>query len=254
MGILEAERVRRDDPPGSERQDDGVTAWLLTPALYDCAASLGWIGRMDTKLADGVIVETLSGKPHLWTPAEYAQAYGLGWFNGLRVELAQGKVFVKLPASPAHVNCVEDGGDIIRQVFGDGFRVRRESPLPLPSDGVPEPAILVARGSRAEFLARHPRPDEVTLIIEVSDATLHYDRNEKAALYAQAGIEDYWLLNLQNRTLEMRREPVGLPGTPYGFGYMQTTIYTAEQTAAPLALPTAAILVADLLPPAATNA
>ncbi len=229
--------------------DTGVREWLFTRDFYECASALGWFHVADTELRDGIISRKNFGEPRLWTRAEYAQAYERGWFNGLRVELAQGKVFVKLPASPAHVNCVEDGGEVIKRVFSNGFRRRRESPLPLPLDGVPEPDILVARGSREDFLTRHPQPEEVALLIEISDATLHYDRNEKAALYAQAGIDDYWLLNLQNRTLEVRREPAAMAGAPYGFGFQQTTIYTPEQSVSPLVLPTAAFLVADLLPP-----
>ena len=229
--------------------DAGVREWLFTRDLYECASALGWFHAADTTLRDGMIIRKNSGEPRLWTRAQYAQAYERGWFNGLRVELAQGKVFLKLPASPAHVNCVEEGGEVIKRVFTIGFRVRRESPLPLPSDGVPEPDILVVRGSREDFLTRHPRPEEVALLMEISDATLHYDRNEKAALYAQADIADYWLLNLQNRTLEVRRDPAAMAGTPYGFGFQQTTIYTAEQLVSPRVLPTAAFLVADLLPP-----
>lgn len=233
--------------------DTGVREWLFTRDLYECASAMGWFRIADTELRGGIIVHKNSGERRLWTRAEYAQAYECGWFNGLRVELAQGKVFLKLPASPAHVNCVEDGGEVIKRVFSNGFRLRRESPLPLPLDGVPEPDILVARGSREDFLTRHPRPEEVALLIELSDATLHYDRNEKAALYAQADIADYWLLNPQNRALEVRREPAAMAGTPYGFGYRQTTTYTAAQTVSPLALPSATLLVADLLPPVNGN-
>ena len=84
------------------------------------------------------------------------------------------------------------------------------------------------------------------MLVEVSDTTLHYDQNGKAMLYAEAGIADYWLLNLQNRTLEVRREP---EQTAEGFGYRQLTVYTEAESAVPLSAPQSSVLVADLLPP-----
>jgi Uma2 family endonuclease len=79
------------------------------------------------------------------------------------------------------------------------------------------------------------------LIIEVSDTTLEYDQTIKATIYATAGIEDYWIVNINERTVEVRRQP-----GPSSYRSLQT--YTETDTIAPLFNPTASILVADLLP------
>jgi hypothetical protein len=86
------------------------------------------------------------------------------------------------------------------------------------------------------------------LIVEVADSSLAFDRGEKASLYARAGIADYWILNLSDRVLEVYREPVVAPHAQYGHRYGATTTLGPRDMVSPLAAPTAAILVADLLP------
>jgi Uma2 family endonuclease len=67
--------------------------------------------------------------------------------------------------------------------------------------------VVVVPGTPDDYADRHPVPDDVRLLVEVSDTTLGYDRNRKAAIYAEAGIADYWILNLPQRRLEVRRDP-----------------------------------------------
>ena len=245
MSVLEAAYALDELP------DVGVRPWLFTRDRYYQAGELGWFDGGRVELIEGIVRHKWTSEERLWTRAEYEQADSLGWFVGQRVELIQGKVYVKLPQNPAHVNCVEDGGDVLKAAFGPGFRLRRESPLPLPADGVPEPDLLIARGTREDFLMRHPRPDEVALLVEVSDTTLQYDQTKKAADYAAAGVADYWLLNLQNRSLEVRRDPIPTQNGPFAFGYRAVTVYSVEERVSPLALPSLSLRVADLLPPQA---
>jgi hypothetical protein len=74
------------------------------------------------------------------------------------------------------------------------------------------------------------------------------ERLELVGLYARAGIADYWILNLPDRVLEVYRDPVAAPHAPYRYRYGATITLGPRDTASPLAAPTAAILVADLLP------
>ena len=186
----------------------------------------------------------------LWTRAEFTQVQELGWFNGERVELIFGRVYRKLAMSPLHAWGLCASVEALTALFGSGFDVRQQAPLVLATDGEPLPDLVVVPGSWRDY-AQHPTQDDVILLIEVSDSTLNIDCNEKAALYARAGIGDYWLLNLQNRTLEVRREPDAQTDALLGWTYRSLTVYTEAQTVAPLARPGAAIRVADLLPPAA---
>lgn len=104
----------------------------------------------------------------------------------------------------------------------------------------PEPDIMVLAGVPDNY-ASVPRPADVLLLVEVSLSTLSYDRNTKATLYAVSGIADYWIINLQNRTLEVRRQPGG-------GGYASLRIYRETDAVALLAAPNSPVRVSDLLP------
>ena len=189
----------------------------------------------------------------LWTREEFHQAVDLGWFNNEKVELIHGKVYTKRPMKPLHTMGIRACAETLAALFGAGFDVRQQMPVVLTTDGEPLPDILVVPGSWRDYV-QHPTQADVLLIVEVSDTTLYMDRNEKAALYAEAGIPDYWLMNMQNRTLEVRREPSALPGAPYGFGYRVLTVHSEQEKVTPLSLPNVEIRVSDLLPPPSTSA
>ena len=82
------------------------------------------------------------------------------------------------------------------------------------------------------------------LVVEVSDTTLRFDRTTKAALYARAGIREYWIVDITGRQVLVHRQPAAE-------GYAEIAAYTADESVAPLALPDEAVRVADLLPPLA---
>jgi Uma2 family endonuclease len=86
------------------------------------------------------------------------------------------------------------------------------------------------------------------LIVEVADSTLRFDRNAKASLYARAGIEDYWVVNLVDQVLEVRRDPVPAPNARYGHRYSTTIMLHGGEHVTPLAAPHATIPASDLLP------
>ena len=103
----------------------------------------------------------------------------------------------------------------------------------------PEPDIAVLAGPAS---AHRQHPTTAMLLIEVSESSLPFDRSEKLPLYSRAGISDFWIVNLQNRQLEVYRNPQS-DGT-----YAPPTILTPGQSVSPLAMPTASVAVADLLP------
>lgn len=87
----------------------------------------------------------------------------------------------------------------------------------------------------------HPTPEEILLILEVADTTLGYDRNTKSAAYARAGIRQYILLNVQEKTLEDYRE-----SGADGFQSKQT--YRSGQSFNLVAFPEVSFQVKDFLP------
>jgi Uma2 family endonuclease len=86
------------------------------------------------------------------------------------------------------------------------------------------------------------------LVVEVSDSSLGLDRELKGSLYARAGLDDYWVVNVEERVLEIYRKPVADPAAIYGWRYASRAVFGPDASASPLASPTAAIVVHALLP------
>jgi Uma2 family endonuclease len=186
-----------------------------------------------------------------WTREEYHRAADLGLFGAdERLELIDGDIIEKrAPQKSSHFSTIEYSADALAAAFGAGHHVRRQGPIVVSPTSEPEPDIVVVAGDKSEYVGRHPRPDEVLLLVEVSDATLSLDRGRKAALYARAGIADYWIVNVNARTLEVRRDPVANATARTRRAYQTVTTLTEGETVSPLASPGAVVRVADLLSP-----
>lgn len=163
-----------------------------------------------------------------------------------RLELIEGEIIKKVsPQSRPHAFAIARTAEIMRNTFNRAFHIREEKPIVLNDMTEPEPDIVVVRGT---LLATpdHPTPANAVLVIEVSLSTLTFDRTEKAASYARSGIEDYWVLNLRARQLEVRRDPGPMNDGEHGYRFLQ--IVLENGAVSPLAAPEATIRVADLLP------
>lgn len=185
------------------------------------------------------------GNPHPrhWTIAEYQRAADLGLFGPEeRLELIRGEIIEHRPPNPPHSVCVSLVNVVLSRALSlDGLCLRQEQPIILPADGQPEPDIVVLSGDHRQYNNRHPRPENVELLIEVSDSTLDFDRVTKGTDYTIAGIREYWIINLQDRQLEVHRDPQN--------GRWATTFTAREnESVAPLVSPETPIAVADLLP------
>lgn len=177
--------------------------------------------------------------PFRWSVEAYERVVALGGFApGKRIELIEGELIEIMPQNPPHASAIELAEEVCRRILLSGFRVRVQLPLRFATS-VPEPDIAVVEGSLRSFSSSHPTT--AALVVEVSDTTLEYDQTTKAMVYAAAGIEDYWIVNLNERTLEVRRQP-----GPGGYRSLQTWIET--DVVSPLFNPSASVLVKDLLP------
>ena len=103
---------------------------------------------------------------------------------------------------------------------------------------------MVARGTRRAYLARHPEPAEIALVVEVSDTTYHRDRYEKYPAFAGSGIPVYWIVNLVMRCIEVYTDP----GPE---GYRSQRDYHAGDVVPVIidGVPLGQIAVDDILPP-----
>jgi Uma2 family endonuclease len=123
--------------------------------------------------------------------------------NGRRTELIRGVVIEKMPKSPLHASIAKLLYDAIHAALPDGFSVRQDQPLTL-HDSEPEPDIAVVRGSVQDYRTSHPAT--AVLVIEVAISSDTLDR-EKAALYAEAGVEEYWIVLPRERRVEVYHRP-----------------------------------------------
>src|SRR5439155_19564044 len=136
--------------------------------------------------------------------------------------------------------------------FGAGWDVRMEAPIALDDTSEPEPDVAVVAGSLHDYFTAHP--SEPVLVVEVSLTRVALDRRYKSSLYARAGRQEYWVLNLVNRTLEVRREPARVPTAPDGWDYASVQDLTTWDVGTAVAAPDASIAVAALLRPSRPSA
>ena len=181
-----------------------------------------------------------------WTRAEYYRLAEQGFFLQQRAELIDGEIINMAAMNGPHRTSIVKADRKLQRLFAEGFFVTVQCPLSIGAASDPEPDVAVIAGEVDDFTNTHPTT--AVLIIEVAETSLRFDRNHKGSLYAQAGVPDYWILNLPNRRLEVRRRPVADENALFGFSYAELTVYAPDDTVAPLAKPETQILVSDLLP------
>ncbi|MCA1624402.1 MAG: Uma2 family endonuclease [Acidobacteria bacterium] len=203
-------------------------------------------GVLELPKTEPAIKSKRNGEPKTfrWTRKKYYQLAELGFFEGKRVELIEGEIVEMSPMKQAHATAVRLIIDVLRKIFIKGYVIDSQLPLSFSSINEPEPDVAVVKGEVRDFSQSHPKTAE--LIIEVSDTTLQNDRTKKASLYAKNKIQDYWILNLQNRCLEVYRRPIR--DKKLGFVYTEIQILTEIETVSLLVKPESKIKIADLLP------
>jgi Uma2 family endonuclease len=182
-----------------------------------------------------------------WTRLEYDRLIETGVLGPAdRIELLGGALVVREPQGGPHAMGIRMAEEALRRVFTVGWDVRGQLPVALDDDSEPEPDVSVVRGSLAQ--ADRTLPSRPDLVVEVAESSLTFDRREKASLYARARVEDYWIVNLVSRVLEVLRDPVADPTAPYGWRYARTRILTGVEVVFPVGAPLSRIPIADLLP------
>src|SRR5580658_1752407 len=175
-----------------------------------------------------------------WTRAECATLEASGLLDQESLELVEGDLIGKMGKKRPHVDSLTLLQEWLVQVFG--FRsVNVEAPIDVaPEDNPtnePVPDLIVLQPNRPRFRS-NPRAQDLWLVVEIADTTLNFDLTIKAALYARAGIVEYWVLDIPRRRLIVHRNPQ--------FGkYTEIAIYNEQESVAPLAAPHAMFKVAD---------
>jgi Uma2 family endonuclease len=141
------------------------------------------------------------------------------------VELLENRVVRKMPKSPEHDGTIDLISAALRGVVPLGWLVRVQQAVEL-ADSQPEPDVAVVRGTVRSFLARHPGAAELGLVVEVAGSSLLRDQRDKARIYARAGIAVYWIVNLEERRIEVHTQPDTAAAEPH---YAQVTHFAAGQ-------------------------
>ena len=185
-------------------------------------------------------------RPWLCTFDQFQLIGEAGIFEGQRVELWNGEILRMPGMTDLHRTGIIVATDALRAVFGDSCFLSIQCPFHAAHNTDPEPDIAVIAGRARDFTNKHLT--QAALLVEVSLSTLEHERVTKASLYASAGIQDYWIVNLEEAQLEVSRSPRPDPAQPFKFGYTDVQVYAKEQSVAPLAVPDTPVAVADLLP------
>lgn len=134
---------------------------------------------------------------------EYDRLVALGTFHGERIELMAGELRRMSPIGPPHTSTVDRLTELLVVALLGRARVRVQGSFAAGELSEPEPDFCVL--PLGDYDDAHP--DVAHLIIEVADSSLSYDRGQKARLYAECGVPEYWIVNLTSRVVEVHRDP-----------------------------------------------
>ncbi len=178
-----------------------------------------------------------------FTVSEYYRMAEAGIIQpGERVELIEGRILEMSPKGTAHSTSTTLAARYFIVHLGDRAIVRIQEPVHISDRSEPEPDVVLARPLENKYADHHPAPDEILLILEIADTSLRYDRDVKSLLFAQAGIIQYCILNLNSKELEDYRNPDSE-------GYRSKQTYKTDEQFSLAAFPEILIAVGDLLPP-----
>ena len=157
-----------------------------------------------------------------------------------RVELLDGQIIDMPPIGPSHGGATNRLNFLFSQLSQGRWIVAVQNPVHLDAHSAPQPDIMLLRPVEDFYARCHPAAQDVFLLIEVADTSLAYDREEKLPAYGRAGIPEVWILNLNERALEIYRKP-------HLTGYGSRTVLCAGDKASPSAFPDVSLEVAQLL-------
>ncbi len=142
---------------------------------------------------------------HRFTVEEYHKMAEAGVLSeDDRVELIEGEVVEMTLIGWRHARYVSNLNMLLARFAGDRYVVSVQNPMAVDVHSEPQPDLALLRELPA---GRLPGPEEVVLVVEVSDTTLSYDKNVKLPLYARAGIPEAWIVDLQGEIVEVHADP-----------------------------------------------
>jgi len=144
----------------------------------------------------------------LFSVRKYEELIATGFFTGKkRVELIEGELIKKMTQADFHISCIHRLTMLLAPVLVGKAIVSVQNAIIVNPYSAPEPDVAILRFREDFYASGKAKPEDVLLVIEVSDSTVRFDRQTKMPLYARAGIEEAWLVNLPRKALEVYRSP-----------------------------------------------
>lgn len=167
--------------------------------------------------------------------AFYHEAGRLGLISE-DVELLEGVLFKKMAKSPLHQSLARKLQRLLEQMLPLGFFVDRECPITC-ARSEPEPDLAVFAGTIEDYTHEHPTTGE--LVLEIAISTQQRDRS-KAAIYAEAGVKEYWLIEPEAGTTTLFSQP-------QAGGYTVQSVISAQENATSSLFPAFSVTLAELM-------
>ncbi len=159
-----------------------------------------------TEAMTGALAEALAGEPtRPLRRREYDQLIEAGAFADERIELLEGRLVVMSPQGSLHASVVQLLTDLLVRAVGERGYVRVQLPLAASDLSEPEPDFAVV--PRQVYVADHPTT--AALVVEVAESSLRKDRDVKVPLYAHAGVDECWLVDVGAGVVTVLRDPRG---------------------------------------------
>jgi Uma2 family endonuclease len=144
-----------------------------------------------------------------WSLDDYHQMIRSGLLDDRSLELINGEIIQMSPEGVSHSFYCRSTAKYLRSILGDRAEISEAHPITLPNDSEPEPDIAIVRTPDTLYQTRHPFPEDIFWLIEIANSTLAKDLGVKRDLYAQSGIPEYWVMNLQTSELVVFRDLIG---------------------------------------------
>jgi Uma2 family endonuclease len=142
-----------------------------------------------------------------FTVAEYYQMAEAGILGeDDRVELIDGEIIEMTPIGRRHAACVDRLNRLFARGIGEAAQIRVQNPVQLDEYSEPQPDLTLLRPRPDFYASGHPTPADVLLLIEVGDTSAEVDRQVKVPLYAGSGIQELWLIDLEQETVTAYRD------------------------------------------------
>lgn len=143
-----------------------------------------------------------------WSIEDWHQLVDSGVLEDKNVELLNGDIVTMSPEREEHSYTNDDVAEYLRELLRGLAKIRESHPITL-DNSEPEPDIAIARLPKTIYLQHHPYAEDIYWLVEISNATLNFDLNQKADVYAQNLIQEYWVIDLQNNKVIVHTEPNG---------------------------------------------